>query len=566
MWKIGSLCWLPALFLGCGEPSAPSTQADTRVHLYLTDFPIGDADVTRVLVTFTHIDVYADATQSWITVVDYGSAGRQFDLLTLQGGITDELGAFDLAPGAYDQIRLHLTPDHTIEVNDGSGVHQLLLKIPSGDETGIKIVGRFTVSGDGPTLLTLDFDASRSIHYTRGQGYMLKPTIKLVEVVTSEFAAKQIHAAQGGQVHLLGKAELRIPPGALAADTTIEIRKLEADASYTRKTGLLPGSIIQLEPSGLVFQVPAQLSLFYDPREIPPGLAPQDLTLVSHNRDEAWQEHPSVVSTSPFTATAAVSHFSDWAMATQESLICPPGSTLLFGSCTPVKILTFRCQPTVDVTAEIYDAANRPILLRELVWNSNDSSIAEAVPRSVDCAALSADLVACDRQPGCGSDLFSPTPCIADPRFKTIRRPGCGDTDIVLSVNGGNPLVTASLPVHTPDPFRFRLDSIDIHDDGDTLGAGEIYWRFDIDGVVSDHPIDRSASDGDTIPVGDSVDREVCGRSFHVSGFLADEDGGATGPDDVTGFDFGLRGPGVDEGGTGGSPDGTFHWNIQACP
>ena len=217
-----------------------------------------------------------------------------------------------------------MTPDHVIEVNHGAGPEQLPLKIPSGDQTGIKLVGQFTVSGDGPTSLTLDFDASKSVHHSRGQGYTLKPTIKIIEVVTSELAAKEIRAAEGGEVHLLGKAALRIPPGALAEDTVIEIHALELSEPYARKTGLLPGSIIQLERSGLSFRVPAQLSLFYDPAEIPPGLSPQDLTLVSHNRGEAWQEHPSVVSTSPFTITASVSHFTDWAGATQASKIKDP--------------------------------------------------------------------------------------------------------------------------------------------------------------------------------------------------------------------------------------------------
>jgi len=563
---------MSVLFLGCGEPPAPSAQVDTRVHLYLTDFPVDDVEVTRVLVTFTHIDVYADATQSWITVVDYGSAGRQFDLLTLQGGLTEELGAFDLEPGSYSQIRLHMTPDHVIEVNDGTGVHQFPLKIPSGDETGIKLVGGFTVSGDGPTLVTLDFDARKSIHHNRGQGYLLKPTIKIVEVVTSEFAAKEIHAAQGGEVHLLGKAELRIPPGALAADTVIEIRKLELGAPYTQKTGLLSGSVIQLEPSGLVFLTPAQLSVFYDLAQIPAGLAPQNLTLVSHNRGEPWQEHPSVVSTNPFTITASVSHFTNWAAATQASKICPPGTTLAFGDCTPVKVptLTFRCQPTLDVSAEIYDAGNRRISLRDVSWTSRAPLVATAVPRSVNCDALSADPVVgeCDQQPGCGSDQLSPTSfqCIADPGYMTMTRPGCGDADIALSIVGGDPTVTASVPVHTPDPYHFTLDSIDIHDDADNVGAGEMYWRLVIGDVVFDHPTERSTSSGDTIPVGEGIDREQCGRSFHVSGFLADEDGGATGTDDVTGFDFGDRGLGADAGRTGGEPDGTFHWSIQACP
>ncbi|TMQ03922.1 MAG: hypothetical protein E6J90_17175 [Deltaproteobacteria bacterium] len=272
-----------------------------------------------------------------------------------------------------------------------------------------------------------------------------------------------------------------------------------------------------------------------------------------------------MVSTNPFTITASVSHFTEWAGATQATQICPPETTLAAGHCTPAKVLTFRCQPTLNVSAEIYagSAISDRISLRRVRWDSSATSVAAAVPRSVNCEALSLDPVACDHQAGCGS--VSSSECVADPAYMTMTRPGCDDANITVTVVGGRD-VTASFPVHTPDPYHFTLDSIDIHDDADDFGAGEMYWRLVIGDVVFDHPTERSASSGDTIPVGDFIDREECGRSFHISGFLADEDGGATGADDVTDFDFGNRGPGAEAGRTGGEPDGTFHWSIQACP
>jgi hypothetical protein len=56
------------------------------------------------------------------------------------------------------------------------------LKVPSGPETGLKLVHSFTV-GDGEIKeLVLDFDACRSVIKAGNSGmYILKPTIKVIE-------------------------------------------------------------------------------------------------------------------------------------------------------------------------------------------------------------------------------------------------------------------------------------------------------------------------------------------------------------------------------------------------
>ena len=54
------------------------------------------------------------------------------------------------------------------------------LKVPSGMESGYKLIGSFDVPHGGAVELTLDFDAARSIVHTGNGKYMLKPTCRLI--------------------------------------------------------------------------------------------------------------------------------------------------------------------------------------------------------------------------------------------------------------------------------------------------------------------------------------------------------------------------------------------------
>jgi hypothetical protein len=115
-----------------------------------------------------------DAAGSWLTL----SEGCQtLDLLTLRDGVTEAIGAATLPPGHYGQIRLMLV-DASIVVD---GVEQELI-LPSGTESGLKIVGGFTLRDGVATTITLDFDAGRSIHYAPGTGFMMRPVIELIDV------------------------------------------------------------------------------------------------------------------------------------------------------------------------------------------------------------------------------------------------------------------------------------------------------------------------------------------------------------------------------------------------
>jgi hypothetical protein len=123
----------------------------------------------------------SNSGEGWISI---SSQCQTVDLLTLQNGITEDIGISTLPAGSYGQIRLMLTDASIVK----GGVDQALV-VPSGSESGVKIVGGFSVVEGQPTTVTIDFDAGNSIHFAPGRGFMLKPVIKIVDVTTHDGGA-----------------------------------------------------------------------------------------------------------------------------------------------------------------------------------------------------------------------------------------------------------------------------------------------------------------------------------------------------------------------------------------
>ena len=165
----------------------------------LTDNP-GDYD--HVFVTIKEVQVKQglnDEESGWLPAF---SVNQTFDLLELQNGVIADLGLTELEAGEYNQIRLILdsepiSPHHfanyvviqgaeeeeyIIGQEEGNFYTTQELKVPSGLQTGIKIVQGFTIEASGYTELILDFDAKKSIVQAGKSGmWLLKPTIKVLE-------------------------------------------------------------------------------------------------------------------------------------------------------------------------------------------------------------------------------------------------------------------------------------------------------------------------------------------------------------------------------------------------
>jgi hypothetical protein len=181
---------------GDGGGSAGSGSGGTgSLALSLQDAPTDDYQA--VYVTIKEVQVHrggsGDSDAGWETVA---SPNATYNLLELVNGVREELGLATLASGSYTQMRLILgqNPDNGINIfseahpfpnyviEEGTdAVHEL--KVPSGYQTGIKIVKGFSINANQTTELILDFDASRSVVKAGNSGkWLLKPTIKVLEL------------------------------------------------------------------------------------------------------------------------------------------------------------------------------------------------------------------------------------------------------------------------------------------------------------------------------------------------------------------------------------------------
>jgi hypothetical protein len=128
-----------------------------------------------------------------LPVVATFATPHSVDVLTLQFQ-QDILGTITLPPGSYSQVRLILAPNPT-----GQGtapVNYLVLKsdpttkipltTPSGQQSGLKVLGQFTVKTGVINAILLDFDPNTAI-VARGNGaYNLKPTgIRIIQSATA---------------------------------------------------------------------------------------------------------------------------------------------------------------------------------------------------------------------------------------------------------------------------------------------------------------------------------------------------------------------------------------------
>lgn len=161
------------------EDGAPPTSNAGHIQVHLTDAP---GDIAEAYVTVERVELVPSDEGSIIVLSD---STRRLDLLTLQNGVTETLADTTLPAGTYSQIRFIIGNDATIRLEDGSTPR---LKVPSGPQTGIKIVvPEFTVNAEQDTVdVTLDFSVEDSfVKAGRSGKYIFKPTVKAESVLVN---------------------------------------------------------------------------------------------------------------------------------------------------------------------------------------------------------------------------------------------------------------------------------------------------------------------------------------------------------------------------------------------
>jgi hypothetical protein len=161
--RLVTLVLVVCLAAGCSNGVPTGT-----IRVLLTDAP---GEVEALNVTIVEVAAHREGS-GWETL---STEERTVDLVTLQDGVLTTLAVALVPAGHYTQIRLMLAPGSEAVI-DGT-THELV--VPSGIQSGIKLIRPFEVPDDGEIELTLDFDARTSVIETGDGRWMLKPTIAI---------------------------------------------------------------------------------------------------------------------------------------------------------------------------------------------------------------------------------------------------------------------------------------------------------------------------------------------------------------------------------------------------
>jgi hypothetical protein len=177
---------------GGGSSGAVLSTDSTRLQVSLTDKK--SDDYANVFIAIKEIRVVPVGMEGaadhnpGLPVIKTFAEPLSVDILTLRFQ-QEILGTASLPPGNYNQVRLILAPN----LAGGDPVNYLTLKsdpavkipltTPSANQSGLKVLGKFTVKSGILNAILLDFDPNTAI-VERGNGdYNLKPTgIRIVQL------------------------------------------------------------------------------------------------------------------------------------------------------------------------------------------------------------------------------------------------------------------------------------------------------------------------------------------------------------------------------------------------
>jgi hypothetical protein len=246
-----------------------------KLTVQMTDAPFPFADVSAVNVFVVRIDARtaepttaeaadAGATTGWTTIA---TPNRVINLLSLQGGVTTNLGTSTLSTGTYNGFRLIIDPAQSgVTLKTGATV---ATDFPSAAQTGIKInLDQPIEVTEDSSVMILDFDVGKSFvmkgNSITQNGLAFKPVIRAV--------ATELTGAVTGTVLA------DTPTGTGMADVTVEVlkagtaltstdtaavvstTKTDASGNFTIKF-LLPGTyVVRATPPAATTYKPALLT------------------------------------------------------------------------------------------------------------------------------------------------------------------------------------------------------------------------------------------------------------------------------------------------------------------
>ncbi len=163
------------LLAGCNGSTSSGTG---QISLGVTDTPVDG--VQSVTVAFTGVELHGPNG----VITEKFKNEKSIDLLNLQGNASSQLlSNLTIAAGNYQWIRLDINPQDSYVMQNGNQ-EPLTLKVPSGSQTGLKLVSGFTVAQGSKTDFVIEFDLRKSLTmtsnpHTGSVTYYLTPALRL---------------------------------------------------------------------------------------------------------------------------------------------------------------------------------------------------------------------------------------------------------------------------------------------------------------------------------------------------------------------------------------------------
>lgn len=264
-----------------------------RLSVNLTDAPFPHDLVAEANVTIFKIDARYKGDMNIISEVEDNSDSSmiteekssfvvlmedemEVNLLELTNGVTKNLVDLDVPVGIYDLVRVYVKGVNVV-LTDGSTFD---LKVPSGEQTGIKIFIKpgLVVEGGLSADLLLDFDVSKSFvakgggsNFENITGFNFKPVIKACNMSTAGTLSGKVTTLQEEVAVGLKGAQVAV----FAADTLNTTTFTDADGKYM-VMGLIAGSYdVEVELSTYQKQSVADIEI------VAGNITSQDFVLVA---------------------------------------------------------------------------------------------------------------------------------------------------------------------------------------------------------------------------------------------------------------------------------------------
>jgi len=237
------------------DATAGINSVNPKAKVFLTDdpFPFDSVQSVQVYVISIAVSTHPDTGTSadsmhWVTVA---APHRQIDLLTLQQGLTDSLGAGPVTADQYKAVLVTINVDSSAGIRYKNGSPAVVRWNGSGQESyGVFVQAPITIPDTG-AVIVIDFDVGRSFAYNQlGDGaFDFFPAIRAVNRgATGNIAGTVIYDTSGGPAGPVADATVSAWGGGPNNWYILSTGKTDAAGHY-RLAYLLPGTyIVGVEP------------------------------------------------------------------------------------------------------------------------------------------------------------------------------------------------------------------------------------------------------------------------------------------------------------------------------